>query len=153
MIRLWWQGLADRERLLSILALVFGLLVVVYLLLWQPLQQGSQELQQQQTQQQQQLRWLQQSLQDVAALRAQNAAGGSMQQRVNQLAALEAIQITRWQPGNNELSVNLDTVAFTALINWLARLQQAGIWLQQINLEQLATPGQVKARLVLREAQ
>lgn len=80
------------------------------------------------------------------------AAGQSLLSSVSRSAQSVGINPSRLQPeGSEAVSVWFDAVAFTKLMLWLERLEsKQGIVVRQITIDRRETPGQVSARLVLR---
>jgi len=80
------------------------------------------------------------------------ATGQSLLSAVSRSAQSVGIKPSRLQPeGSEAVSVWFDAVAFTKLMLWLERLESGqGIVVRQITIDRRELPGQVSARLVLR---
>ncbi len=80
------------------------------------------------------------------------ATGQSLLSSVSRSARGVGIKPSRLQPeGSEAVSVWFDAVAFTKLMLWLERLEsKQGIVVRQITIDRRDVPGQVSARLVLR---
>jgi general secretion pathway protein M len=80
------------------------------------------------------------------------AAGQSLLSSVSKSAQSVGISPSRLQPeGSEAVSVWFDAVAFTKLMLWLERLESGqGIVVRQITIDRRESPGEVSARLVLR---
>jgi general secretion pathway protein M len=83
---------------------------------------------------------------------AGKATGQSLLSSVSGSAQSVGIKPSRLQPeGSEAVSVWFDAVAFTKLMLWLERLESGqGIVVRQITIDRRELPGQVSARLVLR---
>ena len=82
----------------------------------------------------------------------QQHGGGSLLTMVTRTAQTVGVSPSRMQPeGSDALSVWFDAVAFTRLMLFLERLQSGqGTAVRQISVESQDKPGQVSARVVLR---
>jgi general secretion pathway protein M len=153
----YWRGLAARERLIVAAgALVVGVLLL-YGVLWLPMQRDLDSLRANLPREHEQLLSMRAQAGRIKLLRA--AAPTAVQSDgllsfVEQSATAFSVRpnIKRIEPqGTNAVSLAIDGVAFDSLVAWLANLQkQGGVRIDNANLEPLPTPGIVNARLLLR---
>ena len=84
--------------------------------------------------------------------KSSSVSGQSLLTSVSRTAQGVGINPSRMQPeGDSAVSVWFDAVAFSQLMVWLERLESnQGIVVRQITVDRRDEPGQVSARLVLR---
>lgn len=150
----YWRGLAPRERLmLSVGGVLLGI-VLLYSLLWAPLQRDLNRLRAEVPRGQQQLQWMRSQAGRVQQLRAAAPAvaqGGSLMSFVEQSSKAYNIRANIQPEGQNAVRVGVDGVGFNSLAEWLANLQkQGGVRIENATLEPQPTSGVVNARLLLR---
>lgn len=154
-----WNALAPRERkLLRASALVLGI-VVGYLALWAPWQRQLSQLRLNVPQDRAKLETMRQQAQQIAALRAQSAAGGArggnLLAAVEQTAQLYGLRgsLTRIEPdGPTGARLSLQNASFNAILVWLNELQnRQGVRVESADFEGQAAPGMVNGRIVLRQ--
>ncbi|MBN2648014.1 MAG: type II secretion system protein M [Thiotrichales bacterium] len=140
----FWQRLAQRERVLlqGLTVLLFWFLL--YLLVWQPLQQGWQNAQQQRTLAQQQWQWLNEQIpawqalespKQTAALVDRDALMNQVQQSLrerNLQMQLQQIELT-----TKGVKVVFKSVDAARLFQWLAMLEQQGLVAHRAQIEPL----------------
>ena len=150
------RNLPPRERWLLIGGGA-GLLLVLYLSLWLPLQRDLARLRTTVPQEKVQLAQMQVQAMEINQLRASGRvpqAGGNLLVNLEQSATANGIRsnIVRMEPeGTGGARLSLEGVNFNALISWLASLQnQGGVRIEKATFEAQAAPGTVNARLVLR---
>ncbi len=152
------RNLPPRERLMYI-AGAAGVLVLLYLLLWLPIQRELSRLRTAVPQEKVQLAQMQVQAMEINQSRASGrlpAAGGNLLATLEQSATVSGLRqrITRMEPdGANGARLSVDGVDFNALISWLSNLQnQGGVRVEKATFEPLPTPGTVNAKLTLRGA-
>ena len=155
----YWRGLGARERLVLVTGALVAMLLLLYALLWAPLQRDLVRLRAEVPKQHEQLRWMQAQSGRVRQLRATTTATvprNGLLSFVEQSAQSYNIRekIRRVDPeGSNAVRLAIDDVAFNSLLEWLANLQkQGGVRIDNASLEPSAGPGLVNARLLLRVA-
>ena len=136
-----------------------GLLLVIYLSLWLPLQRELSRLRVSVPQEKVQLAQMQVQALEINQLRASGRmpqAGGNLLVNLEQSATANGIRsrIIRMEPeGTGGARLSLEGVHFNALIGWLANLQnQGGVRIEKATFEAQPAAGTVNARLVLRSA-
>ncbi len=152
MLRRWYQSLVDREKILLLVGSSLSLLLLLWLLLWQPLLSSNHQLQQSIEQKQQQLSWMQQTSTQILELRktALPGAGGSIQQRLTRTASKLRIVLTRMQNSNDQkLKVWIDKSEFNQLLKLIDELSKQGVAVDQLHIQPLPESGFSKARLTL----
>ncbi|MCR4347280.1 MAG: type II secretion system protein M [Sulfuricaulis sp.] len=152
------RALPPRDRWLLIGGAV-GLLLVVYLSLWLPMQRELSRLRASVPQGKIQLAQMRVQAMEISQLRASGRvpqAGGNLLVNLEQSATANGIRsrIIRMEPeGNGGARLSLEGVHFNALIGWLASLQnQGGVRIEKATFEAQPAAGTVNARLVLRSA-
>lgn len=153
----FWRGLAARERAVLTLGTAAAVLLLLYGLVWAPLQRDLARLRSSVPEAQQQLAWMRAQAPRVREVRAsapKTIPGGGLLSFVEQTAQQHAIRehIRRVDPqGTSAVRLAVDEVAFDRLVQWLAELERrAGVRIENAGLEPLSAPGLVNARLLLR---
>ena len=150
-----WNALGARER--RVVAALAGFLAVVllYLLVWSPVQSGLARARSRLASVQMQLA----QVREQAALVAKVRGAPNIAPPVNPAALVDRAaekhglrgQLKRVDAeGSGRVRVQLEGASFSALTAWLAELQQGGVRAESATLERHATPGTVNARLLLR---
>lgn len=156
-MKAWWDNLSIRERTLVAGGTALTLLLVFYLLVWEPLQASSNRLRQTIVDQRTDLAWMQQAAQEVKRLDnltgVQADDGRSLLTLVDQTARTAGLgnALKRIAPqGEEQLSAQLDSVEFDKLIPWLGTLEQDyRITIISFSVDRTETAGLVNARIVL----
>ncbi len=153
-----WRSLPPRDRLLLIGGSI-GLLLVLYLSLWLPMQRELSKLRMSVPQEKVQLAQMRVQAMEISQLRASGRmpqAGGNLLVNLEQSATANGIRgrIIRMEPaGSNGANLSVEGVNFNALISWLGSLQnQGGVRIEKATFEAQPAAGTVNARLVLRSA-
>jgi len=149
-----WQALGARERrALSILA-VFLAPVLLYLLVWAPVESGLARSKARLSTVQGQLAQVREQAALVTALRAtpRSEAPADAASAVQEAASGNGLreQVKRVDadsPGS--VRVQLEAAPFSALMSLLVELQQRGLRTESATIERNAKPGTVNARLLL----
>ena len=163
-MRSWWLTLNARERFLLIAGSVIVLLLLGYVLLWQPLQRQVADLQQQVEFQRDQLQWMQQAAAEIKRLQMRGNSRALASQRATNLSLSTLIDQSAQQAGlaqalkrvepqqNGNLNVRLEAVEFDGLLRWLHGLyQQHGVVIVNAVLNRQTVSGQVNVRLILQQ--
>ncbi|VAW87902.1 hypothetical protein MNBD_GAMMA18-1310 [hydrothermal vent metagenome] len=157
-MKVWFEELGRRERLI----LIFGgsalLLMLLYSLLWSPLSEQNERLRDDIKNQNMTLAWMQQAAQQVKRGGAQTAQrtvnGESLLTLVDRTAKSSTLggSIKRVQPDKDGgVRIWLERVEFNSMMRWLATLSRHhGVVLSNSNIEKQLTPGLVDARLTLK---
>ena len=150
------RQLSPQQRIIY-LSTATGVLLILYVSLWLPVQRELSRLRTAVPQEKTQLAQMQVQAMEVNQLRASGRlqmAGGNLLAKLEQSATVSGIRsrIARMEPdGSNGARLSLDGVDFNALIGWLGNLQtQGGVRVEKASFEAQATAGTVNARLVLR---
>lgn len=149
-IKTWWQGLNLREQRL-VLAMGSAIsIVLLYSLLWQPLNDNLANTQKSLANRQALLAWVTDNTaryQSVKSLGGKQKSSGSISSIVNRTANQQRLTITRTQPQGESLQVWIDSAPFTQLLFWLESLaNNEGLQVQAIDLTQGDNPGEVRVR-------
>lgn len=148
-----WRDLPPRDRLaLSLLAAFLGA-VLLYLLLWQPVQQRLDGARTAFEQERALYAYLQENapLARSVALKPQvNLDPARLQGLVTASAAEQGLAIERLDSdGEGALQVSLQAAPFTQLLRWLDVLQEQGVRISEAGLDR-AEENRVSTRLTLR---
>jgi len=152
----WWQQLIPRERLALVLAAISILLLLVYQLIWQPLQQDLQRAESQRVRLQADYLWMQQASQQIKAYGAQPRSSQNKSPRRSLLvevddslkragmgSALEEIK----PDGNKLLRVFLKNVDFDQVIAWLGYLKKQDVHVTSSVIDRLQQTSKADIRL------
>lgn len=151
-----WRALQSRERLALGLLALFVLLALLYLLLWQPAQQGVTAARSAYEQE----RALHAYLQEQAPL-ARSLVGkpqasldpARLQGLVTASAAEQGLAIVRLDSDSDgSLQVSVQPAPFAQLLRWFSSLEEQGVRIAETGLER-TEDNRVAARLTLNVAQ
>ena len=150
-----FSELEKRERIALFGFFVFLVVVVLYLAIWTPANELVANGERDYARNLKLLEHLKSTNPEALASKGQSRqkqGGRSLLTTVTRTAQTVGVSPSRMQPeGSEALSVWFDTVAFTRLMLFLERLQSGqGIVVRQISVESHGKPGQVSARVVLR---
>ena len=152
----WFSAQSQRDRALLLATGGFLLLVLGWLLLWQPVQDRLRQAEQRHARARDDHLWLQGNQNRLAAIAQQQAMstagpGQALLGIVSNSARQHDIALSRFTPeGNDALSVSLENVPFSALVEWLAYLEaEEGIRARSVTMDAQQQGGLVRARLVL----
>lgn len=150
-----WRGLAPRDRMsLGLLGLFLGL-VVLYLLLWQPVQQRVAAAQSAFEQQRDLYAYLQAKAPQARNLVSKPTVSvdpARLQGLVTASAAEQGLSIERMDSdGDGAVQVSLQAAPFAQLLRWFAVLEEQGVQIAEAGLDR-GEENQVAARLNLRVA-
>ncbi len=152
----YWRSLAPRERSFMLIGSIFGTLILIYALLWLPLQRDLARLRVQVPKEQEQLVLMRTQATQIKQLRAQTAVPntGGLLGFIEQSSISAGLKpnIKRVEPdGSNGVRLIVDSVDFNTLVNWLATLHKEGaVRVENATFDAQAAPGVVNARLTLR---
>ena len=158
MMRERWQQLQARERGLIVLAAIVIAIVLIWLLLWEPLQQARENHRSRIVEQQSLLLWLQSIEPEVSRLRAEQSSTalsnnrspiGRIDQSARNAGLAGALQ--RIEPAaGNQVRVVFEQVEFAALMNWLSRLlAEQPFRVEQFSAQRGLSSGRVDVVVVL----
>jgi general secretion pathway protein M len=156
----WFAGLEPRERLLVSGGAVVLVLLLLYVVIWEPISSGYRNLQEDVAEQKQTLAWMQQAASQIKTLQRSSTGevrglgGRSLLAVVDQSARSGGLgdSIKRIEPdGSKGVKVWLEGVAFDPMILWLGKLTRTyQIETSLITIEPQGG-GRVNARLTLLE--
>lgn len=158
----WWQGLAARERYLLIAGGVALILMLGYVLVWEPLVQQRAALRQQVEVMRADLRWMQWAAGRFPSPQAPVARGKGIQDGASLLTRIDLslregplneVEKRIEPQGEDRVALDFAEVDFAALLNWLETLaRRYRLSAHNVTLERGKQPGKVRARLSLRFA-
>ena len=156
----WFAGLEPRERLLVSGGAVVLVLLLLYVVIWEPIASGYRNLQEDVAEQKQTLAWMQQAATQIKTLQRSSTGdvrglgGRSLLAVVDKSARSGGLgdSIKRIEPdGSKGVKVWLEGVAFDPMILWLGKLTRTyQIETSLITIEPQGA-GRVNARLTLLE--
>ncbi len=154
----WFANLQPRERLILLGAALLLLPLMIYLLLWEPLDKEVQTLRNSVSAGQKQIVWLQQASAEVRTLKAGGAAT-TTNTSVSLISAVETTatqrnlrgNLKRIEPqGSDKIAIDIDNAAFDDIIRWIGELQtRYGASVSQFSASRGDEPGRIEGRLVL----
>lgn len=149
-IKQWWQQLNVREQRL-VLALGSAVMVLLlYTLLWQPLNTNLANTEKKLASRQALLTWVDENVSRYQMIKPSGSGkknSASLSSIINRTANQYQLTITRMQPQGESLQVWLDTASFTQLLFWLEHLaNNEGLQVQAIDLASSDKAGEVRVR-------
>jgi general secretion pathway protein M len=158
----WWLSKTPREQQALVIGAAALLLMLLYLVIWEPFANAVDEKRQQVESQRITLDWMEQNLAEVLTLRNQQRAGGGARGNEALLTLVDRTakqnqmrqQITTIKPqGEDKVQLRIEQAAFDTLLKWLDGLTgQHGIAIESLNVDRQQQPGLVNARLVLQRS-
>ena len=160
----WFSALEPRERRLMIGAAAFLVVMLFYLLVWEPIAKDNEALRLSYENSQQLIDWMEDAAEEAKALQAKvkesGPSGSSKNQSllgiIDRTAKRDKLgpSVKRVQPdGKTGARVWLENAIFNDMIKWLENLQhKEGIRLVTTVIEKQDDPGLVNARLVFERA-
>ena len=153
----WWTGLAPRERLIVGGGSVVLMLVLIYLMIWEPIANKREQVRTDISALSADLVWMQQVAGQVKRRAAQQgnqssagAAGGSVLTLVEVSARAAGLHETleRVQPEGLGARIWFAETGFDGLLSWLGELEQRqGLHVSQLAVDAGNAPGMVTARI------
>ena len=154
----WFANLQPRERLILLGAALVLLPLLLYLLVWEPLDKEVRTLRNSVSAGQKQIAWLQQASAEARALKAGGAAA-TADTSVSLISAVETTAtqrnlrsaLKRIEPqGSDKIAIDIDNAAFDDIIRWIGELQtRYGATVSQFSAARGDDPGRIEGRLVL----
>ncbi|MCG7549099.1 type II secretion system protein M [Pseudoalteromonas sp. Of7M-16] len=149
----YWQSLKEQEQKLLIVAGVVFVIFVLVMGVIKPLNAGVEKAQADLQKQQNFHAWVSKSVAQLKASGANRATSSNqnLTQLVNRTRGRHGIQISKMQPRDNTLRINIDNVEFNKLVSWLDVLtNQHGVKVANLDLGEEPQQGYVRvSRLVL----
>ena len=155
----WWQSLNQKERYMIIAGGVFTLLILFYILIWNPFVKRIEMLDQQVKSQASTLVWMREASRRVQEHRAMPSGQKSSDRR--SIAALVeattkklgiAESLHRIEPEDRHtLKVWFNSVQFNSFLQWLAELEHSyAATIENLSVTKEEFPGVVDTQLVLK---
>lgn len=140
----------ERERQILILGLVFGLPLLLWLGLWQPLLNakagGATTLEQRRDA----YVWMQQAAATIVANQgsaSRSSLSGSPQQRITTAASKQGISLSRIEPlSGGRYTVWVSSTDYTSAVYFVDSLISSGLSLESLSMNLLDVPGTVSLR-------
>ncbi|MBD2858555.1 type II secretion system protein M [Spongiibacter sp. KMU-158] len=148
-IQQYFASRTERERQILILGTVFGLPLLIWLALWQPMLQARASGEEKLLQRRQTYEWMQQSAATIKANQggAKTVASGSPQQKITAAAAQHTITLTRIEPmSNGRYTLWVSAADYNSAVHFVDALLRAGLTLESLSMNQLDVPGTVSLR-------
>lgn len=142
-----YQTLNDRDRKLVLVMLVIGLPLLVYLLCLRPLYNFYENSKQAFVDNRELLQWMNQQ-KTLIASSASSSSTASAEKDLIQIVSTEAdkqgMSIDRLQPqGADKIRLWSQDVAFSSLVAWLVAVQQHGLTIETVSIDQTNVSGKV----------
>jgi len=159
-MKLWFSGLNNRERIIVSGGALTLLTLMLYLVVWEPLNSKRTQLQTSVEAQRNTYTWMQQAALGVRKLCGKGTGGkkqtGSMLGTINNTArsSLGGAILKRVEEDRQQgVRVWIEQVALDDLINWLGQIQQQyGIRVSSLVSERHSKAGRVDVRLILQRS-
>ncbi|HUM90344.1 MAG: type II secretion system protein M [Candidatus Competibacter sp.] len=157
-MKAWWENLGARERGLIVVGTVLVMMLLSYVLAWEPLRNSDRRLRQNVAERRADLAWMRQAAEEIKRLGGAGAArpvadNRSLLTLVDQTARAAGLgaALKRVAPqGDDKLSAQLDGAEFDKLIPWLSGLERdQAIAIISLNVDRTDAPALVNARIVL----
>ncbi|HRF63718.1 MAG TPA: type II secretion system protein M [Candidatus Competibacter sp.] len=157
-MKAWWENLGARERGLIVVGTVLVMMLLSYVLAWEPLRNSDRRLRQSVAERRADLAWMRQAAEEIKRLGGAGAArpvadNRSLLTLVDQTARATGLgaALKRVAPqGDDKLSAQLDGAEFDKLIPWLSALERdQAIAIISLNVDRTDAPALVNARIVL----
>ena len=155
----WLANLAPRERRILVGGAVVLVVLLFYVLVWEPLHAGVAQMRTAVAEQRDTLRWMHEAAAEVKSLAASGGQGGgglggrSLLAVVDQSARSANLgpALKRVEPeGQASARVRLEGASFDAMVGWLTGLARSSqVFATSLSIERADANGQVDARLTL----
>lgn len=153
--RIWgyYEAAAPREQVAMLVGAAAVALLLIWLLIVAPLHAWSRDARAEYAQQRDTLAWMEENRHRVGGtVVSERAPGEALLTLANRTAANHRINFRRYEPvGSNGLSVTLEGIPFTALVQWLGELERSGVVTSELSVRKRDEPGLVDARIVIEE--
>lgn len=156
-MKIWWAGLAARERMVLGGAGVILVLMLIYLVVWEPIAVQREQVRTDISMLSADLVWMQQVAGQVkryADLQTNQSgtgpAGGSVLTLIEVSARAAGLNeaLERVQPEEQGARLWFAEIGFDGLLRWLGELEQRhGLQISQLAVDAGNTPGMVTARI------
>lgn len=146
--------LKHREQLMLMFGGATAMLMILYLVVWSPLNERADSLVRQNSEAAAKLERVESLASRVQALRAsgtseKTSGSSNVSQLVNSRAAANGLKVSRLQPNSKgELQVRFEDVAFNSLLSWMHQLELSdGLRAREVSITKAASPGVVSATI------
>ncbi|KAF7767582.1 general secretion pathway protein M [Pseudoalteromonas citrea] len=147
-----WQSLKEQEQRLLMLAGGIFIIFILVMGIFRPLSDGVDKAYKDKQRQQELVAWVTSSVGTLKATSSiKNTSRVNLSQLVNRTRGKYNINISKMQPSDGSLRVNIDSVEFNQLIAWVDELtNKHGLKVENLDIAQGDLPGYVRvSRLVL----
>ena len=158
-ITAWFDGLDQREQTMVSIAGVLVVITLIYLILWEPLQQDLRSEREKLASNGSTIGWMKQAAQEARTLRASGSrtsirnANAPVSLSIEQTVATSGLKdkLNKLESsGKDSARVKLENAPFNQVIVWLNTLEKNfGIATSSISIERTDSPGLINARLNL----
>jgi len=149
-LKQWWAQLNTREQRLVVAMGGAVLTLLLYTLVWQPLNTNVENSKTKLASRQALLTWVSENSARYQSIKPNNSGqklGGSLSSIINRTAGKYQLIISRMQPQGDSLQVWVDEVSFTQLLYWLEHIvNNEGLKVQAIDIASSDKPGEVRVR-------
>ena len=153
----WLSGLNNRERRIVLAGAAFVLIILLYLMVWEPLVSKRDQLRVSVKAQQSTYEWMQQAAKEIGRISGRGVSvkkhQGSLLGTISNSAksALKGASLKRVEEDRQQgVRIWIEQVAFDDLIRWLGQIQQQyGIRVSSMVSERHSKAGRVNVRLIL----
>jgi len=150
----YWQNLNDREQKMLVIAGVFTVLYLTYLLLFAPIIKAVDNKKNQLSLKKETLSWLEQAQkQQHETVRQKKLSNSQLLTLLShQLKANKLVDFPHQieQTGSGDIQISFDSVPFKNIFQWLEQLNKGyTVQIKQLNVERKESPGTVKLTLVI----
>ncbi len=151
----YWQNLQAREQRTLLIGGVALALLLIYSLILDPFAEEMARMEKSVAADRELLAWMEQSAQQVQALRGNGWAqrgGGSLLSLVDASAKKNGLggALKQVKPEASGVRLRFEQASFDDMVRWLGRLGvEQGVGVTSLSLERLPAPGQVNATVVL----
>jgi general secretion pathway protein M len=159
-MKAWWQGLAERERRLLQVGAGALLLLLGWVLVWEPLDRSRADWRQRAVAAEANLQWMRSATEQLARQRAAGGGevvtdGRSLLARVDSGAREAGLggALLRVEPtGPDQVRVQFQQAGFDDLVQWLEQLaQQQAVRVSELSVQRAQGVGLVDARVGLEQ--
>ena len=151
----YWHNLQARDQRVLLIGAVVALPLLIFALIIDPFNQEVERLQQAVESNTELLDWMEQSAQQVKALRGSGPgrqSSGSLLSLVDASAKRNGLggALKQVKPEGSGVRLRLEQAAFDDMVRWLGRLgSEQGVGVTTLTMERLPASGQVNATVVL----
>ena len=153
MLKNYYEQLNRRQQLQTQIGVFVGIVLLFWLIIWQPVFERNSFLEQRLLQKSNQFEWMEGAAKTLSAVAGNGSAslsGSQLRQKVSQTASQLGLVINRIQESRNDaIQVQFEQVEFNKLLTLIDHLKLAGADLQRISLTKDDTPGFVSVQLVI----